>query len=87
MTAKEEFIEIYQKNIKREGADKILSWLESTDFFTCPASTRFHNNFEGGLVDHSVKVYHRLKKIVADEKLNEFAVPAGDAYHDAQADY
>ena len=69
MTAKEEFIKIYNENIKREGADKLLQWLESTDFFTCPASTRFHNNFEGGLVDHSVKVYHRLKKIVADEKI------------------
>ena len=70
MTAKEEFIQIYNQNIKREGADKLLQWLESTDFFNCPASTRFHNNFEGGLVDHSVKVYHRLKKIVADEKMN-----------------
>jgi len=70
MTAKEEFIQIYNQNIKRDGADKLLQWLESTDFFTCPASTKFHNNFEGGLVDHSVKVFHRLKKIVTDEKFN-----------------
>lgn len=66
---KEEFIEIYQKYIKREGADKLLQWLESSDFFTCPASTRFHNNFEGGLVDHSVNVYHRLKRLVAFEQM------------------
>lgn len=70
MTSKEEFIQIYNENIKRDGADKLLLWLESTDFFTCPASTKFHNNFEGGLVDHSVKVFHRLKKIVSDEKFN-----------------
>lgn len=70
MNAKEEFISIYQKNIQREGADKLLAWLETTDFFTCPASTKFHSNFEGGLVDHSVKVYHRLKKIVAAEKMD-----------------
>ncbi|MBQ7973553.1 MAG: hydrolase, partial [Clostridia bacterium] len=70
MTAKEEFIKIYQELIKRDGADKLLQWLDSTDFFTCPASTKFHNNFEGGLVDHSVKVYHRLKRIVASEQIN-----------------
>ena len=52
MSKKEEFIEIYNKYIKREGAEKLLAWLESTDFFTCPASTRFHSNFEGGLVSH-----------------------------------
>ena len=69
MTAKEEFIKIFNENIKRDGADKLLQWLESTDFFTCPASTRFHNNFESGLVDHSVKVYHRLKKLVANEQM------------------
>lgn len=70
MQKKEEFIKIYQANIKREGADKLLQWLESTDFFTCPASTKFHNNFEGGLVEHSVNVYHRLKRLVEFEKMN-----------------
>ena len=42
MTKKEEFIEIYRKEIHREGADKLLAWLEKTDFFTAPASTRYH---------------------------------------------
>lgn len=70
MDAKAEFIEIYKKNIKREGADKLLQWLESSDFFTCPASTKFHSNFAGGLVEHSVKVYHRLERLVAMEKLS-----------------
>ena len=37
-----EFVEIYNKNITRPGADRLLSWLETTDFFTAPASTRFH---------------------------------------------
>lgn len=69
MDAKEEFISIYKKNIQRDGADKLLAWLETTDFFTCPASTKFHSNFEGGLVEHSVKVYQRLKKLVAAEQM------------------
>lgn len=60
MTAKERFIEIYQKNIKREGADKLLEYLLSSDFFTAPASARFHNSFEGGLCDHSLNVYDCL---------------------------
>lgn len=60
MTAKERFIEIYQKNIKREGADKLLEYLLGSDFFTAPASARFHNSFEGGLCDHSLNVYDCL---------------------------
>ena len=57
---KQIFIEEYQKNIKRRGADKLLMWLQSTDFFTAPASTRFHAAYEGGLVQHSVNVYRVL---------------------------
>ena len=37
-----------------------MEWLESTDFFTAPASTRFHGAYEGGLVEHSVNVFNRL---------------------------
>ena len=61
--SKDKFIEIYKKLIKREGADKLLEWLEKSDFFTAPASTRFHGSEEGGLVKHSINVYERLKVI------------------------
>ena len=38
------------KSTEREGIDKLADYLtESTDFFTAPASTKFHNNFRGGL--------------------------------------
>ena len=61
MTAKERFIEIYNQNIKREGADKLLDYLvNSSDFFTAPASARFHSSYEGGLVEHSLNVYDCL---------------------------
>ena len=63
----EQFLEIYNNNIKREGADKLLAWLEKTDFFSAPASTRFHSNYQGGLCEHSVKVYHRYKKLLKEE--------------------
>lgn len=62
MTAKEEFIKLYKENIKRPGADKLLDYLENKcDFFTAPSSARFHGSHEGGLVEHSVNVYHCLK--------------------------
>lgn len=67
MNKRKEFLEIYKNNIHREGAEKLLEWLENTDFFTCPASTKFHSNFEGGLCEHSINVYNRLKKLVVDE--------------------
>ncbi len=60
MNAKDEFIQIFTDNIHRDGAAELLKWLESTDFFTAPASTRYHSCHEGGLCEHSVNVYHRL---------------------------
>lgn len=64
---KEQFLEIYNQYIKREGADKLLAWLEKTDFFTAPASTKFHSNYQGGLCEHTVKVYNRYKKLLQQE--------------------
>ena len=68
LSKKEEFIEIYNENIKRHGADNLLKWLEKCDFFTAPASTRYHGSFEGGLVEHSVNVYHCLKDYLSRER-------------------
>ena len=62
MGVKQEFIQIFQDNIKRQGADMLLQWLVSTDFFIAPASTKYHCAFEGGLALHSINVYKILKK-------------------------
>lgn len=56
------FIDQYKENITRRGADRLLEWLLSTDFFTAPASTRFHSAYEGGLVEHSLNVYRIMMK-------------------------
>lgn len=66
-SAKEEFVELYNKHIKREGADKLLEWIESSDFFTAPASSKFHSNYEGGLVQHSLNVYKRFCQNIENE--------------------
>ena len=58
------FIELYKTHITREGADKLLAYLESSDFFTAPASTRYHGNYEGGLCQHSLNVYDALVDIL-----------------------
>ncbi len=57
---KEKFLALCRENIHREGIDKLLAWLEKSDFFTAPASTRFHGAHEGGLVEHSLNVYEQL---------------------------
>lgn len=60
MNTKEEFLNAYSL-IQRPGADRLLGWMETTDFFTAPASTRFHGDHEGGLLEHSLNVYIRLQ--------------------------
>ena len=57
---KEQFLAIL-KTVKREGIEELIDFMEKTDFFFSLASTRFHGNYEGGLVEHSIKVYEILK--------------------------
>ncbi|MBE6663752.1 MAG: hydrolase [Ruminococcaceae bacterium] len=63
MNVKEKFIEIFKSKIKREGADKLLEFIcsPSSDFFTAPASARYHSAYEGGLCEHSINVYECLR--------------------------
>ncbi len=62
MDNKKRFEEIFKNTIKREGADKMWDYLTSisSDFFTSPASARFHGAYEGGLLEHSLNVYDCL---------------------------
>ena len=60
MDYKAEFIRIFSENVSRPGAQQLLDWLATTDFYTAPASTRFHGACECGLVMHSINVYNVL---------------------------
>lgn len=51
------------RSTKREGIEDLICWIESTDFFSAPASTRYHDSFEGGLLQHSLRVYDWLKAL------------------------
>ncbi len=73
MTDRERFIDIYTKNIKREGADKLLEYLcsDASDFFTAPASTRYHGAYAGGLLEHSLNVYDCLCDYLSRSRAKE----------------
>ena len=73
MTNRERFIDIFKTKIKREGADKLLAYIcsEGSDFFTAPASTKFHGNYEGGLCEHSLNVYDCLCDILSRPRVKE----------------
>ena len=57
---KEEFLTIFDEQIHRQGAADLKNYLLRSDFFTAPASTRYHCAYEGGLCEHSINVYRRL---------------------------
>lgn len=63
----EKFIELFNEYIKREGAENLLDWLINSDFFTAPASSKFHSAYEGGLCEHSLKVFYRFVKLLKME--------------------
>lgn len=75
---KEEFIDIYTKYVKRDGADSLLEYLTNSDFFTAPASARFHLSEQGGLCQHSLNVYKRLLAVVRQEYGDNYASVIGD---------
>ena len=72
MSCRDEFMEIDRANIHREGAEALLDYLENkSDFFTAPASTRYHGAYAGGLCDHSVNVYHCLLDYLSRARVQE----------------
>lgn len=60
---KERFLNAARTHIKREGIEDLISYLESTDFFEAPASTKYHGAYKGGLVEHSLNVFGMLANI------------------------
>lgn len=69
---KKEFLKIARENIKRDGLEDLLKWLESTDFFEAPASSKFHSAEAGGLCFHSLNVYKRLLEMAEKEWGEDF---------------
>lgn len=76
-SVKEKFIEAYTTAISRQGSKELLEWMLKTDFFTAPASSKYHSAYEGGLCEHSLNVYNALIDRYNDGKPDEsYAIAA-----------
>lgn len=58
-------------SVERDGMKELIEWLEQSDFFTAPASTKYHGNYEGGLAEHSINVFNNLCGILKQHNLPE----------------
>ena len=59
---KNKFYNLLESVLKPSEFTLLASWLIESDFFTAPASTKYHSSHEGGLAEHSFKVYELLKE-------------------------
>ena len=82
MDAKERFIAVYRQYITRPGADKLLEYLNTSDFFVAPASARYHSSYAGGLCQHSLNVYDCLKAYMERERVQKDCGLTGEEYTD-----
>ena len=82
MNNKEIFIKICKEKIKRDGLDKLLEWLEASDFYESPASTNYHGNYKGGLLQHSLNVYELLKESPYIANTKEETIAIVSLFHD-----
>ena len=55
---------------QRRGLEDLVEYIRKSDFYTAPASTKYHSSFEGGLLHHSVEVYRCLDKKTSGSEHN-----------------
>ena len=75
-TVRNEIVNLLSK-VNRDGIERLIDFLDKTDFYTAPASTRFHSNYEGGLAKHSLNVYKELKELTNGEWSEETIIIVG----------
>lgn len=70
--------------IERPGIKDLKDFLISSDFFTAPASAKFHDNFLGGLLIHSLRVYAIMneKKKLFKYNLSDESIFITAFFHD-----
>ena len=81
---KEEFLTICRSMIHREGLEDLLAWMGKADFFTAPASTKYHGGYPGGLCQHSIDVYQYAKKLtfLMPKESEEESLAIATLFHD-----
>ncbi len=60
---KNRFEYLVKKYITREGVDRVLEWLDKTDFYTAPLTTAYQLSVDGGLVQHTLSTFDRLVQL------------------------
>ena len=78
-------IEELCSGINRPGIENLMKWLDSSDFYTAPASTKYHGAEPGGLAQHSLNVYDELKRLLAaypEIVIPEESVIIASLFHD-----
>ena len=80
MEPKERFLELYRRFITRDGAEDFLQFLLDSDFFTAPASARYHSSTAGGLCQHSLNVYDCLRAYMNRPRVQQVYQLVGDDY-------
>ena len=80
MDPKERFVSIFRQYIRRDGAEELLNYLLSSDFFEAPASARFHSSVAGGLCQHSLNVYDCLRAYLARPRVQQVYGLTGEDY-------
>lgn len=71
--------------VERTGMDKLIEWLNKTDYFTAPASSKHHGDYEGGLLEHSLNVYdefNRLRSAYPEYPVSEETAVIITLFHD-----
>ena len=77
---KEKIIELLSATF-RPGIEKLIEYLNSTNFFIDPASAYYHGSYKGGLAQHSLQVFYNLKRyydlgLILDITIDEIIISA-----------
>lgn len=75
---KETFLNLISEITRAFDKEKLISWLEKSDFFTAPASIKNHSNFDGGLCYHSLNVYAALENLCNSYAVDDSGKPLYD---------
>ena len=86
MNIEDNLITIQEKlrQTKREGIEEFIAYLDTTDFMSAPASTKFHLNVLGGLMQHSLNVLRFAEEInkSTEADIPEESIILGALLHD-----
>lgn len=62
-------IKIFREFMGDCVSESTVKWLSDNDFFTSPASTKYHGSYPGGLFDHSYNVAKSLIELTEHNNL------------------